>query len=83
MLIRLKAITVCLLVFVIAATPLFSNPAPQQKGNMAEDKAQKSRGEGKDENIKDSSRKNDPNAQVMAPRPLQREARKPVEGAAS
>ena len=39
----------------------------QEKKNVASDKAQKSRGEGKDENIKNETLKNNPNATIPAP----------------
>ncbi len=59
---------VCLVAVVVALSLVFYGAVgAQEKKNAATDKAQKSRGEGKDENIKNDTLKNNPNAKIPAP----------------
>jgi len=62
---------VCLVAVVVALSLVFYGAANAEemkvKKNVATDQAQKSRGEGKDENIKNETLKNNPNAKIPAP----------------
>ena len=59
----------CLLAALLVTSPFLSgsSPAQDKKAKSAEVKSQKSRGEGKDENIKNKSASNDPKAKMEAP----------------
>jgi hypothetical protein len=59
----------CLLASLLAVSPLLSgsSAAQEKKVKTADVKSQKSRGEGKDENIKSKSASNDPKVKMPAP----------------
>jgi hypothetical protein len=65
----MRVLLSCLFAALLVASPFLSgsSPAQDKKAKSAEVKSQKSRGEGKDENIKSKSVSNDPKAKMEAP----------------